>query len=56
MLTDAFATLAGDGRLFGYKYEGFWKPADTLKERAELDAAYHNGERPWMPWGSAVAQ
>jgi glucose-1-phosphate cytidylyltransferase len=54
LLTDAFTTLAGQGHLFGYKHDGFWKPADTLKERAELDAAYHNGERPWMPWGSAV--
>lgn len=54
LLSDAFATLSGQGRLFGYKYEGFWKPADTLKERAELDAAYHRGDRPWMPWGNAV--
>ena len=31
------------GKLFGYKHHGFWKPADTFKERAELDAGYHRG-------------
>ena len=24
----------------GYKHRGFWKPADTFKERADLDAGY----------------
>ena len=36
-------SLAGTGRLIGYRHEGFWKPADTFKERAELDADYNNG-------------
>jgi glucose-1-phosphate cytidylyltransferase len=51
---DACVTLAGEGRLFGYKYDGFWKPADTFKERAELDARYNQGERPWMVWERAA--
>jgi glucose-1-phosphate cytidylyltransferase len=50
LVADACGTLAGQGRLFGYKYHGFWKPADTFKERADLDAGYHRGERPWMVW------
>ncbi|MEV0709317.1 glucose-1-phosphate cytidylyltransferase [Nocardia aurea] len=53
LVADACGTLAGQGRLFGYRHQGFWKPADTFKERAELDAAYHSGERPWMVWESA---
>ena len=44
------ARWPGKGRLFGYRYDGFWKPADTFKERAELDARYHRGDRPWMLW------
>lgn len=52
LLADAFENLAGQGRLFGYKHNGFWKPADTQKERAELEAAYNSDERPWMPWRS----
>lgn len=43
-------TLAGRGELFGYRHEGFWKPADTFKERAELDNDYGRGIRPWAVW------
>jgi glucose-1-phosphate cytidylyltransferase len=50
LVGDACSTLAGQGRLVGYKHEGFWKPADTFKERAELDAGYRVGDRPWMVW------
>ncbi len=54
LVADVCGTLAGQGRLFGYRYDGFWKPADTFKERAELDAGYHHGDRPWMLWEHAA--
>lgn len=50
LVEDACGALASQGRLFGYQHFGFWKPADTFKERAELDAGYVRGERPWMVW------
>lgn len=50
LVEDACGALAAQGRLFGYQHFGFWKPADTFKERAELDAGYLRGERPWMVW------
>ncbi|OBI43795.1 glucose-1-phosphate cytidylyltransferase [Mycobacterium kyorinense] len=50
LVGDACMTLAGTGRLIGYRHDGFWKPADTFKERAELDADYNRGVRPWMVW------
>jgi glucose-1-phosphate cytidylyltransferase len=50
LVGDACHELAGEGKLFGYRYNGFWKPADTFKERAELDAGYNVGDRPWMLW------
>jgi glucose-1-phosphate cytidylyltransferase len=50
LVADACSTLAGEGRLFGYMHQGYWKPADTFKERAELDAGYHHGDHPWMVW------
>ncbi|WP_378742163.1 sugar phosphate nucleotidyltransferase [Nocardia brasiliensis] len=53
LVADACGTLAGQGRLFGYQHLGFWKPADTFKERAELDAGYQSGARPWMVWEHA---
>ena len=53
LVGDACMALAGTGRLVGYRHGGFWKPADTFKERAELDANYHKGIRPWMVWDPA---
>lgn len=52
LVADACFSLAGTGRLIGHRHSGFWKPADTFKERAELDAAYNNGSRPWAVWES----
>ena len=54
LVADVCTPLAGQGKLFGYRHEGFWKPADTFKERAELDEGYHHGDRPWMLWEPAV--
>ncbi|MFI9508335.1 glucose-1-phosphate cytidylyltransferase [Nocardia sp. NPDC052566] len=53
LVADACGTLAGQGRLFGYQHLGFWKPADTFKERADLDNGYRTGVRPWMVWEHA---
>lgn len=50
LVEDACGALAGEGRLLAYQHNGFWKPADTFKERAELDANYYKGIRPWMVW------
>ncbi|NUS43965.1 MAG: glucose-1-phosphate cytidylyltransferase [Mycobacteriaceae bacterium] len=50
LVEDACGALARQGRLFGYQHLGFWKPADTFKERAELDDGYHRGARPWAVW------
>lgn len=53
LVADVCSTLAGQGRLFGYRHLGFWKPADTFKERAELDDGYARGFHPWTVWESA---
>jgi glucose-1-phosphate cytidylyltransferase len=53
LVEDVCGALAAQGRLHGYKHLGFWKPADTFKERAELDAGYARGDRPWMLWEHA---
>ena len=50
LVADACGALAEEGRLYAYKHDGFWKPADTFKERAELDARFARGDRPWMVW------
>jgi glucose-1-phosphate cytidylyltransferase len=53
LVGDACVALAGTGRLIGHRHDGFWKPADTFKERAELDDDYNRGVRPWAIWESA---
>ncbi len=35
-----------------YRYDGFWAPMDTLKERAALEQMYQSGNCPWMPWAA----
>lgn len=50
LVEDACGALAAQRRLYAYKHRGFWKPADTFKERAELDERYAKGDRPWMLW------
>lgn len=50
LVGDACTELAKRGRLLAYPYRGYWFPADTVKERAALEAAYVSGHRPWMLW------
>jgi len=50
LIMDACRPLAEEGRLMAYRHRGFWQPADTVKERHALEAAYHAGDRPWMLW------
>jgi glucose-1-phosphate cytidylyltransferase len=37
-------------RVIAYPYKGYWSPADTVKERAQLEEKYHRGSCPWMIW------
>lgn len=50
LVGDACTELAKRGELLAYPYQGYWQPADTIKERAALEAAYQSGNRPWMRW------
>jgi glucose-1-phosphate cytidylyltransferase len=50
LVEDAIVRLVRRGRVLAYPYKGYWSPADTVKERAQLDEAYHRGDCPWMIW------
>ena len=54
LVADACGALAKQGRLVAYPYRGYWQPADTVKERAALDAAYAAGDRPVDAVGETV--
>ena len=55
LVTDALPRLADQRRLLAWQHDGFWKPADTVKERSELDALARHHERPWAVWAEAAA-
>lgn len=40
--------LAKDGELYSYKHYGFWKAMDTLRDKAQLQEMWDNGDIPWM--------
>ena len=50
LIADGAMVLAKEGRMMAYRHRGFWHPADTVKERTALEAAYQGGTRPWMLW------
>ena len=50
MVPDAFDRLVPQRRLLAHRYSGFWRAADTFKDRAELEDMFHRGQCPWMLW------
>ena len=50
LVGDVLTRLAKHGQVLAYPYDGFWKPADTVKERSQLETMYHQGVRPWALW------
>ncbi len=54
LIEDGCGALAAQGRLMTQPYRGFWRPADTVKERTALEASYAAGVRPWALWEQAA--
>jgi glucose-1-phosphate cytidylyltransferase len=50
MVPNAFDRLVPQRRLLAHRYGGFWRAADTFKDRAELEDMFHRGQCPWMLW------
>jgi glucose-1-phosphate cytidylyltransferase len=50
LVEDAIVRLVPQGRVLAYPHKGYWSPADTVKERAQLDEMYQRGDCPWMVW------
>jgi len=45
-----FGRLIKLQQLLAYKYEGFWAPLDTFKDRHYLEELYARGDAPWEVW------
>ncbi len=47
LVVDPFQRLIEAGLLSAYKYEGFWRAMDTLRDRQILEDMIEQGEMPW---------
>jgi glucose-1-phosphate cytidylyltransferase len=47
-IMDVSARLAEMGEILAYRYDGFWAPMDTMKDKQDLDAIAATGTMPWL--------
>lgn len=52
LVGDVLSRLSEQRRVKAFQHDGFWQPADTVKERVLLEQMYQRGERPWAPWNN----
>lgn len=50
LVGDTLTRLSAQGQVRAYPYDGFWMPADTVKERVALENLATSGEAPWQLW------
>jgi glucose-1-phosphate cytidylyltransferase len=51
LVEEPFRRLIEKDELIAYRYEGFWGPMDTIKDRQRLDAMAETGRAPWRRVG-----
>lgn len=42
--------LALDGQLYAYRYNGFWKCMDTLRDKIQLNQLWESNQAKWKTW------
>jgi len=47
---DPLENIARDKQLNAYKFTGFWKPMDTLRDKFELNDMWAEKKAPWKVW------
>lgn len=50
LVNEPFQRLIDAGKLSAYRYDGFWQPMDTLKDKQVLDGLFETGRAPWAVW------
>ncbi|MBA3375318.1 MAG: glucose-1-phosphate cytidylyltransferase [Actinobacteria bacterium] len=48
LVDQPFSRLIERGELLTYRYEGFWEPMDTIKDKQKLDGLVDSGRAPWL--------
>lgn len=44
----AFTEMIGRAQLYVHRFDGFWAPMDTFKDKQRLDALFESGSMPWL--------
>ncbi len=52
LVIEAFNRLIEMNELVSMKYEGFWCPMDTFKDKEYLEKLYEAGDSPWEVWNN----
>lgn len=42
--------MATDGQLSAYKFDGFWKCMDTMRDHSQFNDIWESGNAPWKVW------
>jgi glucose-1-phosphate cytidylyltransferase len=54
-MPEILGRLIDDRQLLAIKYDGFWSPMDTLKDRERLEGLVRDGRSVWQVWAPARA-
>jgi glucose-1-phosphate cytidylyltransferase len=54
-MPEILGRLIADRELLAIKYDGFWSPMDTLKDRERLEGLVRGGQGVWQVWAPADA-
>jgi glucose-1-phosphate cytidylyltransferase len=52
MVPQAFHRLITQNQLLAQRHTGFWRAADTFKDRVELEEMFQSQNAPWMVWNT----
>jgi glucose-1-phosphate cytidylyltransferase len=55
LVIQPFSRLIEAGQLMAYRYEGFWRAMDTLRDRQVLEEMIERGDTPWQLGSEARA-
>ena len=50
LVVEPFQRLVKEEQLLAFRYQGFWAPMDTLKDRETLERLHTEGRPPWAVW------
>jgi len=55
LVVEPFRRLMQAGKLAAHRYDGFWAPMDTFKDKQLLDDLWASGRAPWQVWKQDVS-